>query len=174
MDLHIVSKEEIKPVNPQINPEYSLEGLMMLKLKLQAFWSSDANSQLIGKFLNAGKDREQEKRASEERMARWHHRCNGHELGQTSGDGEEQRGLACCILWGRKESDTTGQLNNNRHCHTEWNKSEREGEIAYDSPYMWNLQRNDTNEFTSKIETDSQRMNLWLPVHTAIFKMDNQ
>ena len=30
------------------------------------------------------------------------------------------------------------------------------------------------NEFTSKIETDSQRMYLWLPVHTAIFKMDDQ
>ena len=39
---------------------------------------------------------------------------------------------------------------------------------------MWYLQRNDMNEFTSKIETDSQRMYLWLPVHTAIFKMDDQ
>ena len=27
-------------------------------------------------------------------MAGWHHRCNGHELGQTSGDGERQGGLA--------------------------------------------------------------------------------
>ena len=25
----------------------------------------------------------------------WHHRFNGHELGQTSGDGERQEGLAC-------------------------------------------------------------------------------
>ena len=24
-------------------------------------------------------------------MAGWHHRCNGHELGQTPGDGEGQR-----------------------------------------------------------------------------------
>ena len=45
-------------------------------------------------------------------MAGWHHRCNGHELGQTSGDGEGQGSLACCNPWGRKESDTTGQLNN--------------------------------------------------------------
>ena len=30
-------------------------------------------------------------------MAGWHHQCNGHELGQTSGDGEGQRGLACMV-----------------------------------------------------------------------------
>ena len=46
-------------------------------------------------------------------MAGWHHQCNGHELGQTLGDGEGQGGLECCSPWGRKESDTTGQLNNN-------------------------------------------------------------
>ena len=28
-------------------------------------------------------------------MVGWHHRFNGHELGQTLGDGEEQGGLAC-------------------------------------------------------------------------------
>ena len=26
-------------------------------------------------------------------MAGWHHQCNGHELGQTSGDGGGQRGM---------------------------------------------------------------------------------
>ena len=53
-----------------------------------------------------------EKRASKEEMAGWHHWCNGRELGQTSGDGEGQGGLACCSPWGCKESDTTGRLNN--------------------------------------------------------------
>ena len=66
--------------------------------------------------LFTGKDSGQkEKRASEDEMAGWHHRCNGHELGQTSGDGEGQGSLACCNPWGRKESDTTGQLNSNKH-----------------------------------------------------------
>ena len=41
-------------------------------------------------------------------MAGGHHRCNEHELGQTSGDGEGQGGLACCSPWGHKESDVTG------------------------------------------------------------------
>ena len=45
--------KEIKPVNPKgINPEYSLEGLM---LKLQYF-GPDANSQLIRKDPDGGKD----------------------------------------------------------------------------------------------------------------------
>ena len=35
-----------------------------------------------------------------------------------------------------------------RDCHTEWSKSNREGEIPYDIPYMLNLNRNDTNELT--------------------------
>ena len=42
----------------------------------------------------------------------WHHQLNGHEFEQALGDGEGQRSLACCSLWGHKESDTTGQLNN--------------------------------------------------------------
>ena len=28
-------------------------------------------------------------------MAGLHHQCNGHELGQTFGDGDGERGLAC-------------------------------------------------------------------------------
>ena len=46
-------------------------------------------------------------------MAGWYHRCNGHELGQTPGDGEGQGGPGCCSPWGRKELDMTWQLNNN-------------------------------------------------------------
>jgi len=46
-------------------------------------------------------------------MAGQHHRCNEHELGQTLGDGEGQRGLACCSPIGCKESDVTEWLNNN-------------------------------------------------------------
>ena len=35
---------------------------------------------------------------------------NGHELGQTPGDGEREGGLACHSLWDHKQSDTTWQL----------------------------------------------------------------
>ena len=56
----------------EINPEYSLEGLM-LKLKLQYFCHL-ANRQLIRKVPDAGKDQGQkEKRASEDKIAGQHH-----------------------------------------------------------------------------------------------------
>ena len=48
-------------------------------------------------------------------MVGWHHRFNGHEFEQAPGDGEGQGSLACCSLWGCKESDiTTERLNNNK------------------------------------------------------------
>ena len=37
---------------------------------------------------------------TEYEMVGWHHRLNGHEAEQTSGDSEGQRSLACCSLWG--------------------------------------------------------------------------
>ena len=46
-------------------------------------------------------------------MVGGHHRFSGHELGQTQRDGEGQGSLVCCTPWGREESDTTWQLNNN-------------------------------------------------------------
>ena len=47
-------------------------------------------------------------------MVGWHHRLNGHELEQTLGDSGGQGSLVCCHSWGRKESDMTEQLNNNK------------------------------------------------------------
>ena len=44
-------------------------------------------------------------------MVGWHHRLNGHEFEQASGDGDGQGSLACCNPRGRKELDTTEQLN---------------------------------------------------------------
>ena len=44
----------------------------------------------------------------------WHHWLNGHEFDKTPGDGQGQGSLACCSPWGRKELDTTEQLNNIR------------------------------------------------------------
>ena len=44
-------------------------------------------------------------------MAGWHHRLDGRESEWTPGVGDGRGGLACCDLWGRKESDTTEQLN---------------------------------------------------------------
>ena len=47
-------------------------------------------------------------------------------------------------------------MDGTRDCHTEWSKSDREGEISYGISYMWNLKRNDTNELTKWKDTDLQ------------------
>ena len=48
---------------------------------------------------------------TEDETVGWHHWLNGHEFEQVLGVGDGQGGLACCTPWGRKESDTTEQLN---------------------------------------------------------------
>ena len=48
----------------------------------------------------------------------WHHRLNGHEFEQTPGDSEGQGSLACYSPCGRKESDTTEKMTNNKVCAT--------------------------------------------------------
>ena len=112
--------KEIEPVNRKGNQPWILIGRTDAETHLKpdetpVFWSSDTN-QLIGKVPDAGKDWVQkEKRTSEDKMARWHHRWNGHELWQTLGDGEGQEGLACCSPWGCKELDMTGLLNKNNN-----------------------------------------------------------
>ena len=34
-----------------------------------------------------------------------------------------------------------------------WVKSDRDGEISYDVPHMWNLKKKNTNELSYKTET---------------------
>ena len=54
---------------------------------------------------------QEEKGTTEDEMAGWHHRLDGHKFGLMPGVGDGQGGLACCNSWGHKESDMTEQLN---------------------------------------------------------------
>ena len=100
-----------QPILKEINPEYSLEGLM-LKLKLQYFGHLMLKSWLIWKDPDAGKDwGQEEKGITEDEMVGWHHQHNGHVFGWTLGVGDGQGGGTCCGSWGRKESDMTERLN---------------------------------------------------------------
>ena len=103
----------IQPVHPkEINPEYSLEGLM-LKLKLQYFGHLMRRDDSLEK-TDAGKDwGQEEKGTTKDKMVGRHHWLDGREFEQALGDGDGQGSLACCSPWGRKESDMTEQLNNN-------------------------------------------------------------
>ena len=71
-----------------------------------------ANSWLIGKDSDAGRDwGQQEKGMTEDEMAGWHHWLDGRESEWTLGVGDGHAGLVCCDSWGRKESDMTERLN---------------------------------------------------------------
>ena len=83
----------------EINPEYSLEGLM-LKLKLQYFghlmWTTDS----LEKDPDAGKDwTQEEKGTTKDEMVGWHHQLNAHEFEPALGVGVEQGILACFSPW---------------------------------------------------------------------------
>ena len=96
--------KEIKPINhKEINPEYSLEGLM-LKLKLQYLGHLMQRTDSLGKNLMLGKI-EGRRRRGRQRMS-W---LDGHEFEQAAGVGDGQGSLVCCSPWGCKVSDTTEQ-----------------------------------------------------------------
>ena len=65
----------------EISPGCSLEG-MMLKLKLQYFGHLMQRVDSLEKTLMAGRDcGQEEKGTTEDEMAGWHHRLDGHEFG---------------------------------------------------------------------------------------------
>ena len=93
----------------EISPQCSLEGLM-LKLKLQYFGLLMQRTDSFGKTLMLGKI-EGGRRRWQQRM-RWLNGITDSMYMSLSkqGVGDRQGGLACCSLWGCKESDTTEQL----------------------------------------------------------------
>ena len=48
---------------------------------------------------------------TEDQIVSWYHRLNEHEFEQALGVSDGQGSLACCSLWGGKESDMIEQLN---------------------------------------------------------------
>ena len=78
----------------EINPEYSLEGLM-LKLKLQYFDHLMQRTDSMEKTLMLGKI-EVRRRRGPQRMRWFDGVDSGHEFEQTLVDCEGQESLACC------------------------------------------------------------------------------
>ena len=98
-----------KSILKEINPEYSLEGLL-LKLKFQYFGYLLQRAVSLEKTLMRGKI--ESRRRGRQRM-RWLYGITNSKdvsLSQLMGVGDGQGGLACCNSWGRQESDTTEQL----------------------------------------------------------------
>ena len=91
------------------SPGCSLEGLM-LKLKLQYFGHLIGRADSSEKTLMLGKT-EGKRRRGRQRMRWLDGITDGHGFGWTPGVGDGHGGLACHGSWGRKESDSTEQLN---------------------------------------------------------------
>ena len=89
----------------EINPEYSLEGLM-LQLKLHNFGHLVRKADSLEKTLMLGKiEGRMRRKAREDEMVGWHRQLNGHESEQTLGDSEGQESLVCCSPWVPKRLD---------------------------------------------------------------------
>ena len=65
----------------EINPEYSLEGLM-LKLKLQYFGHLRQRANSLERTLMLGKTEGRRRRGKQDERVGWHHQLNGHEFEQ--------------------------------------------------------------------------------------------
>ena len=104
--------KEIQPVLPKGDLSWVFIGRNDAEAETPILWPLHAKSWLIGKGSDAGRDwGQEEKGMTEDEMAGWHYRLNGHEFEWTPDVGDGQGGLACCNSWGCKESDMTERLN---------------------------------------------------------------
>ena len=104
--------KEIQPLHPKGDQSWVFIGGTDAKAETPILWPPHVKSWLIGKDPDAGRDwGQEEKGTTEDEMAGWHHRLNGHESEWTLRVGDGQGGLVCCSPWGRKESEMTEQLN---------------------------------------------------------------
>ena len=104
--------KEIQPVHSKGDQSLMFLGRTDAKAEIPILWPPHVKSWLIGKDSDAGSDwRQEEKGMTEDEMAGWHHRLDGHEFGWTPGVGDGQGGLVCCSSWGCKELDMTERLN---------------------------------------------------------------
>ena len=92
--------KEIKSVSiKEINPEYSLEELM-LKLKLQYFGHLMRRADSLEKTLMLGRIEGKRRRGRQrDKIVGWHHQLNGHEFEQAPGDSEGQESMVCFSPW---------------------------------------------------------------------------
>ena len=72
--------KDIQPVHPKRDQFWVFIGRTDAKAETPILWPPHAKSTLIGKDPDAGRDLGQEENGmTEDEMAGWHHRLNGHE-----------------------------------------------------------------------------------------------
>ena len=108
------TKRSNQSIQKEINPEYSLEGLM-LELNTLSTWCKELTHWKRPWFW--GRLRAEDKVATEDEMVGWYHQLSGCEFEHIPGDNGGQRSLVCCSSWGRRvEHNLTTEQQNN--CYT--------------------------------------------------------
>ena len=139
---------EIKSVNPKGYKSWIFIRRTDDEAESPIFWLPDVKSWLR-EDPDAGRDwGQEEKGTTEDEIAGWHHRLDGHEFEWTPGVGDGQGGLACCDSWGRKESDMTERLN-----WTELNLDKKWNSFG---TYIWNFTQTAKSESFSVEENNSK------------------
>ena len=73
--------KKIQPVHPKGDQSWVFIGRTDAEAETPILWPPDAKSQLTGKDPDAGRDWEQEEKGTtEDEMAGWHRRLDGHEF----------------------------------------------------------------------------------------------
>ena len=99
------------PTSPLRNQSWIFIGRTVAEAETPILWPPDANSWLVGKDPDAGKDWRQEKGTTEDEKVEWHHRLVGHEFEQALGVGDVSGSLESCSPWDHTELDMTEWLN---------------------------------------------------------------
>ena len=93
--------KESQPVHPKRDQSWVFIRRTDAEAETPILWPPHAKSWLIGKDPDAERDwGQEEKGTTEDEMAGWHDRLDGHESEWTPGVGDEQGGLACWDSWG--------------------------------------------------------------------------
>ena len=72
--------KELQPVHPKGDQSWMFIGRTDVEAETPILWPPDANNWLIGKDPDTGRDwGQKEKGMTEDEVAQWHHRLNGHE-----------------------------------------------------------------------------------------------
>ena len=76
-----VDCKESQPVHPKGDQSWVFTGRTDAKAETPVLWPPDVKSRLIGKDPDIGRDwGQEEKGMTEDKMAGWHHRLDGHEF----------------------------------------------------------------------------------------------
>ena len=105
---------ESQPVHPKGNQSWIFIGRTDVEAETSILWPPDVKSLHTGKDLDAGKDwRQEEKGTTEDEMAEWHHRLDGHEFEWTPrvGNGQAWRAVIHGVTKNRTQLSDWTELN---------------------------------------------------------------